>query len=246
MCSAGPGRDADARRDREKVRSCLERVVRDDPGYGDAWAELTWLTLNEHVWGNPLGPDPLGGALRAAQRAVEADQSNQLALNALSAAHFFLRDLDRSFAEADRAVAMNPNNAFILVNAGERLIFAGEGERGIALVRRAAVLNPQQATFHSIAAYHFQRMEYEKALAAAQKVIASGEFWKEIYIAASYGQLGRQDEARTAVEELLSVYPGFTLQTSSEELRKWNFPDEVTERYLTGLRKAGVPDEPRE
>ncbi len=185
-------------------------------------------------------------ALRAAQRAVEADPTNQLALNALSAAHFFRHELDRSFAQADRAVAMNPNNAFILANAGERLIFAGEGERGIALVRRAAVLDPQQVTFHSIAAYHFQRMEYAEALAAAQKVIAPGEFWKEIYIAASYGQLGRQDEARTAVEELLAAYPGFTLQTAFVELRKWNFPEELIERYTEALRKAGVPGEPGE
>ena len=28
---------------RERVRSCLQRAVRDDPGYADAWAELTWV-----------------------------------------------------------------------------------------------------------------------------------------------------------------------------------------------------------
>jgi hypothetical protein len=54
------------------------------------------------------------------------------------------------------------------------------------------------------------------------------------------------DDARPAVEELLSLCPGFTLQTATEELRKWNFPAEVIERYLEGLRRAGVPEEPRE
>jgi HD-like signal output (HDOD) protein len=38
--------------------------------------------------------------------------------------------------------------------------------------------------------------------------------------------------------------PGF--RTALAELRKWNFPDELIERYTEALRKAGVPEEPRE
>ncbi len=230
------------------VRSCLERAVRDDPGYADAWAQLSLLTQDEYAYGNPAGPDPLGDALRAALRAVASDQTNQLALNALARAHFFRHDLDRSFAEADRAVALNPNNADVLAGVGARFIFAGEAERGIALVRRAGALDPHHPTwFHyAIAAYHFQRNEYAEALAAAKKVRVPDEFWSKLYIAASYGQLGRQDEARPAVEALLAAYPGFTLQTAFVELRKWNVRDELIERYTEGLRKAGVPEEPRE
>jgi hypothetical protein len=41
----------------------------------------------------------------------------------------------------------------------------------------------------------------------------------------------------------LALYPAFSLRTAVEELRKWNFPDEVSGRYLEGLRKAGVPKE---
>ena len=62
----------------------------------------------------------------------------------LAATHFFRHELDRSFAAADRAIALNPNNAQVLWVAGANLIFAGEGERGIALVRRAAALDPHQ------------------------------------------------------------------------------------------------------
>ena len=51
--------------------------------------------------------------------------------------------------------------------------------------------------------------------------------------------------ALTAVEELLSLYPGFTRQIASEELLKWNFPPELIERYVKALRKASVPGEPR-
>ncbi len=40
--------------------------------------------------------------------------------------------------------------------------------------------------------------------------------------------------------------PGFDLKVAADELRKWNFPAEVTERYLVGLRSAGVPGGPSE
>ncbi len=186
--------------------------------------------------------------MRTAQRTVESDPTHQRAHWALAATHFHRHELDRSFVEADRAIAVNPNDAGMLAWVGGRFIFAGEGERGIALVRRAAAIDPQHPTwrYHSIAAYLFQRKKYAEALSATQKVSVPGEWWAKFYIAASHGQLGRQDEARPSVEELLSLYPGVTLQTASEELQKWNVPDEVTERYLSGLRKAGVPEAPGE
>jgi hypothetical protein len=61
-----------------------------------------------------------------------------------------------------------------------------------------------------------------------------------------YAELGRLDEARSAVAELLSIYPGFTLQTAAEEFEKFSASDELLERRVDALRKAGVPEEPSE
>ena len=94
----------------------------------------------------------------------------------------------------------------------------------------------------SIAQYHFDRGEYEAALAAARKINIPGHFWPQIYLAAIYGALGRQSEARSAVEELLRLYPGFTTETYVEEARKWNVPDDTIGRWVEALRKAGLPE----
>lgn len=45
------------------------------------------------------------------------------------------------------------------------------------------------------------------------------------------------DDVMVDLEELLSIYPGFTLETASAELRKWNFPDEVTLRSWRGCER---------
>ncbi len=57
-------------------------------------------------------------------------------------------------------------------------------------------------------------------------------------LAASYGQLGRINEARNAFKELLLLMPGMTVDDVRKQVP---FKDPVhMERYLDGLRKAGL------
>ncbi len=59
-------------------------------------------------------------------------------------------------------------------------------------------------------------------------------------LASSYGQLGRMDEAATELKELLFLMPGMT----SDDVRKqvpFKKASDI-ERYIEGLRKAGLPD----
>jgi Flp pilus assembly protein TadD len=92
------------------------------------------------------------------------------------------------------------------------------------------------------AAYHFQRGEFEDALAAARKVNLPGFFGTQAYLAAIYAELGRQHEARSAVEELLKLYPGLTTETVIELMRKWNLADDRIRHGVAALRKAGLPE----
>jgi TolB-like protein/class 3 adenylate cyclase len=226
-----------------KVRDCLERAVKSDPGYADAWASLSSIYLHEYHFNHNPRPNPLDRALKAAHRAVDADPTHQGAHEALASSHFFRHELDGFFAEAERAIALNPNNAVILARLGERLNLVGD-PRGILLVRKAMKLDPFHPTWFNfpIAADHFDKGEYEAALTAARKINIRGAFWPQIYLATIYGALGRQSEARSAVEELLRVYPGFTIEKYREENKKYNVSDESTGRWVEALRKAGVPE----
>ena len=115
---------------------------------------------------------------------------------------------------------------------GISLHYAGD-ERGIALVRKAMKLDPFHPTwfYFPIAHYHFDRGEYEEALAAATKDRYSRLLLDlRSYLAAIYAELGRQSEARSAVEELLRLYPGSNTETLIEELRKYNYPEDSIRR----------------
>ena len=94
-----------------KVRGCLERAVKSDPGYADAWAYLSFMYLDEYRFNYNPRPNSLVRALEAAQRAVDSDPTHQKAHEALATSYFYRHELDAFLAEADRAIALNPNNA---------------------------------------------------------------------------------------------------------------------------------------
>ena len=78
------------------ARDCLERAVKIDPHYSDAWAWLSWMYQDEYLINFNPRPDPLDRALQAAQRAVDLDQMNHLAHHVLAVCHF-LRGEDDLF-----------------------------------------------------------------------------------------------------------------------------------------------------
>jgi tetratricopeptide (TPR) repeat protein len=225
-----------------KVRGCLERAVKSDPGYADAWASLSFVYLDEYRFNYNPRPNSLVRALEAAQRAVDSDPTHQNAHEALATSYFYRHELDAFLAEADRAIALNPNNAATAAHLGATLTWVGD-PRGILLVRKAVKLDPFHPTWFNIAIahYHFDKGEYEEALAAARKINIPGYFLPQIYLAAIYGELGRQSEARSALKELLRLYPGFTTEKLVEELQKRNAPDDRIRLWVAALRKAGLP-----
>ena len=102
--------------------------------------------------------------------------------------------------------------------------------------------HPTWANF-TIADYHFNRGEYEEAIAAARKLNIPGFYWPPTFLAEIYAELGRHTEARSAVEELRRLYPGFTAETAAEEWQKWNLPVDCVRHWVSALGKAGLPEE---
>jgi adenylate cyclase len=226
-----------------RLRDALESVVKADPGYADAWAWLSAIYVDEVRFNYNPRPNSLDRALDAAQRAVASDNTSQFSHEALAAVYFQRHELDAFFAEAERAIALNPNHGFTLAAFGMRFQQAGD-ERGIALVRKAMKLDPFLPTIFQfpIAAHHFEKGEYEEALAAARKVNIPGEYFAQIFLAAIYAELGRDKEARAAVEELLRLHPGFTTDKQIERLRNLNYSDARMRPWVAALRKAGLPE----
>jgi TolB-like protein len=230
-----------------RVRRILERAVRMAPNQSDAWAMLANLYWEEHAHGLNPQPDPLGRALAAARRAVEAAPSNNLAHYALASTLFFRKDIPAFRSAAERAIELNRMDASVAAFIGNLIAYAGDWERGCAVVESAMQLNPRHPGWYWFASFNdaYRRRDYHGALGFALKINQPGNFYTHAVIAAAYGQLGMREAARKALQELLAIRPDFA-RTAREEFGRWFDDLPFIEHQLDGLRKAGLEIAPEE
>jgi adenylate cyclase len=229
------------------IRSCLEAAVDNEPDYAAAWAMLAWIHTIEYSQGFNQRPDsdPRERALAAARRAIELAPANPMARFAMGRAAYLKRDLDLFYAEAARALALNPHEPFLLGNIGSWLAFTGRWDEGVALIRKAIALNPRvyPRWWHAaLGKNHYRKGEYREALAEFKTMNLPNWSWNQIELAYTYGQLGDLENAHKAVAKLYELYPGFDLEKAAMEHRKFSFEQSYIDHAVDGLRKAGVPD----
>jgi adenylate cyclase len=224
-----------------EVRQCLERTVKENPNYSQAWAMLADNYIQEFQTHRNKRPDWLERAFDAATRAVALDPNNYAAHYALAHVYFFQRNVDGFFAEADRALALNPNDPTYVAWLGVLTAYAGKWQRGLDLAAKSVELNPDYPMWLNYLWFHdhYKKGEYQQALANMLKVHEPGNFWPHVHLAQAYAMLGRKEEATAEVEKLLSVYPDFAADARGI-WKAWNQTDEYTETMLNGLRKAGM------
>ena len=153
-----------------------------------------------------------------------------------------MRRHDVAISEAERAIVLNPNFAEGHVSLGEALHYSGRSEEALAYFDRAMVLNPHfpDVLFHFQALALFQLGKYEKAVGLLKRRLARnpGTDVSRALLAASYGHLGRLDEARAEWREVLRVNPDYSLEYRRKVL-PYKYPEDF-ERIVDGLRKAGI------
>jgi len=234
-----------------KIRDCLERAVKLDARYAEAWAALAQMYIEEYSQGFNPKPDSLARAMNAAQRAVELDPRSQAAYMQLARAHFFLHEIDAFNVTANKAIALNPNSADALAWAGIFVSYANQADpdqraRGVAMMKKAIAMSPAYPTWYHfpIAWDYYYNDKYDQALSEAQKINMPGYYWTQALLITIYGALGRTEDAKAQIAALRASKPDFP-ETMRAETRKWNTPEQLINRNVTNLRRAGldIPEE---
>jgi adenylate cyclase len=192
--------------------------------------------------------NPAAGAARGmqfARAALDRERNDPTILWMAGGAFGFLaRDLDTALILLERALALNPNSASAYWMRGWVLCWAGRQREAIPDLHCAIRLSPIDRTMvaaeSGLALALCMDAQYEESIAWAQKAIAEQASWTASYraLAASLAQLGRLDDAKRAVDQLIALEPDYRVAKYTSLYR----PSEGTERYFEGLRKAGLPD----
>jgi len=153
-----------------------------------------------------------------------------------------LRDYEGADAAFSRAIELDPANSALLTRSTLPLIFLGKGTQAEERLRVAIRLNPYHDWLPNqlLGQALFLQGRYEEAagwLLAAQRENPNfiGNMW---WRAATYGQLKNTEEARRAVEEILSRMPTAAISRSFIQIRD----AAAMERFRQGLRTAGLPE----
>ena len=158
----------------------------------------------------------------------------------------------QGIAECEHALALDRNLAHAHENIGLGKIFMGRAEETEAHIGEALRLSPRDTMAYiwmhiaGVAKNHLG--SWEQAVAWFRRVIEANRNLPLTYfqLAAALAQLGRLDEAHSAVKAGLALNPAFTI---SRARAAWTaVSDDPThvaqfEPILEGLRKAGLPEE---
>jgi adenylate cyclase len=227
----------------KKALLALEQAVEIDPEYGLAWAMLGHLHADNYALGFCEIEKPLEKALTFAQKGVVLAPDNQFARDALTLVYFHQGDKDYFLQHAEDSIALNPNSPYIVGVAGWHMALFGEWDRGLKLLKKGIKLNPYHPSWFHLAPFmdYYNRGEYEKALSEAMKFNYPALFWDPVMRATVFGQLGRQKEAKAAVNQLLKLVPDFATR-GQWLIGRYVKVDALIDKVIEGLRKAGLSD----
>jgi adenylate cyclase len=225
-----------------QARQMFEKAIALDPEYALAHSLLGWTHLLEWSFGWSQDPQSLEGAFEWAQKAIALNDSLPEAHCILGDVYVWKRQHEQAIAEVEKAIALDPNHADGFVQLGGALSWAGRPEEAIDLVKKGMRLNPVYPVFYlwNLGHAYFLTGQYEEAIAALNRVLnRNPNFYPaHFYLAASYSELGREDEARAEVAELQRKWPECSLENARQRLP---YKDQaVLERLFDAQRKASL------
>lgn len=226
-----------------KVQECLNRAVKRDPGYVEAWAMLGWLYLDSGRFGLAAEGDKelaFDSALNAASHALSLDGNNILALKALSSINHYMGNIEEGERLAKKALDLNPNDPDTLAQLGWRLAVVGKFEEGIPYLEKAIerTRNAPGWYFHLIAINHLLNGRYAEMLTAAKKGVLDGSGVSWCLVAIAQSKLGNKAAARAALEKMAEVSPGLGRDPGTF-LRSHQASERIVTSLMAGLKEAG-------
>jgi adenylate cyclase len=225
-----------------QARQMYERAIAVDPKYAAAYAGISWTYLSDMLFQWSQDPQTLARAFELAQQAVSLDDSLPGAHMVLGYVYLWQKQYDQAIAEEERAIALNPNNADSYRMLADVLTMAGRPAEAIGLMEKAMRLNPRYPAVYlaSLGGAYLWTGRYEEAIATLKQALSRNPNLVSAYygLAISYSELGREEEARAEVREILRITPNASL----ERVRQgWPQKDPaILERSLAALRKAGL------
>ncbi len=223
-----------------EMRGCLERTVRDNPNFHQAWSLLAMLTLDEHRIGfNPRPDSALTRARAAARTANELAPESARAAQALMAVMTVEGDIEAGIRVGYQAVRRNPFDTDILADLGARLAQGGRALEGRPLLLRAADVNLTRPAWHDFYLFLTARFagDREAMRAALQSLSGSEAPLALLAQVIATSDTGRLEEGRRVSQRLAMISPVYA-QSPAQFLDRAHFAPGVRADMLEAIAQV--------
>ncbi|HEV7307718.1 adenylate/guanylate cyclase domain-containing protein [Ensifer sp.] len=225
----------------------LCQAVAVDPDYGRAHALLAWCYASDasYLWTEQ--PQRALENARASVEAAGAVGDDPTALTAAGAAMSICGEQDRAQSLIEKALALDPNNAWAWARLGWLAIFRDEAALAPERFQRGMALSPRDPLAFNMRLGMAFSLAMEgslpAAIAIAQEVVTTypDVSWSYRHLAAWSAMCGDLKTARWAAQKLLAAEPGFTIERYRALPWFKNIPG-WEDRMVEGLRHAGLPE----
>jgi adenylate cyclase len=224
----------------------FDKVNEIDPGFAPAFAMGAGARWR---YGLHFHPDDqveyFKQGLEKADTAIKLDPRDPTGHYHAGEVHSMLGDHEIAVLKVEEAIRLNPNDAIARYFLGGVLRRAGRYEEAIPHFDHAMRLSPRDIWITGMltdrAFVLFALERYDEALEWARRARLSPNprTMTLAVLAAVLSKLGRREEARSAVDDLVEHWPGITCARYRENL--FGTPD-VMARLVGALGEAGLPE----
>lgn len=229
-----------------EARTYFLKALSLDPDYARGYAAVAFTYTASGIFFRSENVDEaVAEALRYGRRSLELDDTLPQGHFSMAVALLRYGRHDEALAAARNAIKYDPNYADGYAAHANVLFYSGDGEGTEQAIRKAMRLNPRYSApyIELLGRAYFMMGRYDEATGPLRDCISRdpAALTCHAYLAAVYGLNGQIEEARWEAEEIMGLEPDYSLKTDVVAMQFLNPEDR--ERYQSGLRRAGIPEE---
>ena len=228
-----------------EAQKLFEEAVELDPNYAFGWNMLGWTHVSSAARGHTEDPaKETARALELAHKALALDPAFGAPYLLLAQISRYGGRYDEAIGFAEKGVALLPNIPVASTVLAGNLVAAGRPEEALAPLQRAKRFSPvtpailiflEGRAYHTLGRYEEAITAFERARARNPKMLLAVAF-----LAMTYANAGRVEEARVVAQDVLKLSPGFSAKGF---VGGFSYKDRTkSEHAIATLLQLGLPE----
>ncbi|MDQ8700752.1 hypothetical protein [Hyphomicrobium sp. LHD-15] len=225
-----------------EAEGLFHKALRLDPQLARAYVGLA--TVQFYLIDLGLAPsveEAVSKMRDAADHAVKLDPHDGLTHQVLGMAYGYQGKPEQSLAELNRAETLAPSDADLLLSIAWSLPAFGESARAVSLAERSLRLNPHYPDWYNqgLSLVFFFGGQYDRSV-RYRLLVKEPLALDYAFLAMAYAYMGRAPEAEKAAAIVESLDRTWIAEKYLGEAG--GFADKEADVFVSGARKAGLPD----